>query len=180
MFEAVEHARNGNVGYFETLTPPELAALLVGRDEDGRTLLHTAAANGYLPLVQLLAERGASKVADKQDDEVRARSAQLSAWFGEDVCRRGACVLSAGGQATAARPAATQRARVDSYAHKKKTRGANTHPHLTNTTTQTQSLATRARKTQQNPPTGLGAAALGRELWPRGGRRRAALDGRVG
>ena len=27
MFEAVEHARNGNVGYFETLTPPELAAL---------------------------------------------------------------------------------------------------------------------------------------------------------
>ena len=70
MFEAVEYARNGNVDYFETLTPPELAALLVGRDEDGRTLLHTAAANGCLPLVQLLAERGASKVADKQDDEV--------------------------------------------------------------------------------------------------------------
>lgn len=70
MFEAAERARDGDVAYFRSLTPQELSSLIVGRDEDGRTLFHTAAANGHLELLELLAGSGATKVADKQDDEV--------------------------------------------------------------------------------------------------------------
>lgn len=70
MFEAAERARQGDVTYFRNLSPGELAPLIVGRDEDGRTLFHTAAANGHLELLELLAGNGASKVANKQDDEV--------------------------------------------------------------------------------------------------------------
>lgn len=71
MFEAADHARSGDVAYFRGLTPSELTSLIVGRDEDGRTLFHTAAANGHLELLELLAGSGAAKVANKQDDEVR-------------------------------------------------------------------------------------------------------------
>jgi hypothetical protein len=70
MFEAAGHARDGDVAYFKALTPGELSSLVVGRDEDGRTLFHTAAANGHLELLELLAGSGATKVAEKQDDEV--------------------------------------------------------------------------------------------------------------
>lgn len=70
MFEAAGHAREGDVAYFKALTPAELSSLIVGRDEDGRTLFHTAAANGHLELLDLLAGSGATKVAEKQDDEV--------------------------------------------------------------------------------------------------------------
>jgi ankyrin repeat protein len=70
MYEAAEYARQGNVDYFRSMPDLELQALTVGRDEDGRTLLHTAAANGYLSLVQLLAAHGAARVVSKQDDEV--------------------------------------------------------------------------------------------------------------
>uniref|UniRef100_A0A383VDF3 Uncharacterized protein n=1 Tax=Tetradesmus obliquus TaxID=3088 RepID=A0A383VDF3_TETOB len=69
MFEAAGHAREGDVAYFKALTPAELSSLIVGRDEDGRTLFHTAAANGHLELLDLLAGSGATKVAEKQDDE---------------------------------------------------------------------------------------------------------------
>jgi 26S proteasome non-ATPase regulatory subunit 10 len=68
MFEAAERARAGDLPYFEALPEAELKTLLVGRDEDGRTLLHSAAAQGHLPLVQLLATAGAGKVVNKQDD----------------------------------------------------------------------------------------------------------------
>lgn len=69
MFEAAVRARDGDVAYFKGLQPGELSSLIVGRDEDGRTLFHTAAANGHLELLELLAGSGATKVADKQDDE---------------------------------------------------------------------------------------------------------------
>eukprot|EP00878_Enallax_costatus_P046120 GHUV01055724.1.p2 GENE.GHUV01055724.1~~GHUV01055724.1.p2 ORF type:complete len:116 (-),score=26.47 GHUV01055724.1:229-576(-) len=69
MFEAADHARKGDVAYFRGLTAAELTSLIVGRDEDGRTLFHTAAANGHLELLELLAGFGATKVANKQDDE---------------------------------------------------------------------------------------------------------------
>lgn len=72
MYEAAERAREGDVAYFRGLAPAELSHLIVGRDEDGRTLFHTAAANGHLELLELLAGSGATKVANKQDDEVRA------------------------------------------------------------------------------------------------------------
>ena len=71
MFEAAVKARDGDLGYFQALPTPELSSLLVGRDEDGRTLLHTAAAAGHLELLQLLIAAGAAKVASKHDDEVR-------------------------------------------------------------------------------------------------------------
>lgn len=70
MYVAAERARAGDVAYFESLTPQEWNALIVGKDEDGRTLLHTAAANGHLDLLELIASHGAAKVVDKQDDEV--------------------------------------------------------------------------------------------------------------
>lgn len=75
MFEAAGKARDGDVGYFQALPVPELASLLVGRDEDGRTLLHTAAAAGHLELLQLLIAAGSGKVASKHDDEVRLQFA---------------------------------------------------------------------------------------------------------
>lgn len=70
MYEAAEKARTGDVEYFAALSDAEMRALIVGRDEDGRTLLHTAAANGFADLVDLLARTGAAKVVNKQDDEV--------------------------------------------------------------------------------------------------------------
>lgn len=84
MFEAAGKARDGDVGYFQALPVPELASLLVGRDEDGRTLLHTAAAAGHLELLQLLIAAGSGKVASKHDDEVRL---QFAACMHARVCR---------------------------------------------------------------------------------------------
>jgi ankyrin repeat protein len=71
MFEASARARAGDVPYFGGLAPGELEFLVNGKDEDGRTLLHTAAANGHLELLELLARAGAGKVVNKPDDEVR-------------------------------------------------------------------------------------------------------------
>lgn len=71
MYDAAVKAREGDVQYFQNMPAAELNSLLVGRDEDGRTLLHTAAAQGHLKLLQLLIDAGAAKVASKHDDEVR-------------------------------------------------------------------------------------------------------------
>lgn len=70
MYEAAVKAREGDLAYFKGLTDIELHSLLVGRDEDGRTLLHTAAALGHMELLQLLIAAGSAKVASKHDDEV--------------------------------------------------------------------------------------------------------------
>lgn len=70
MFEASERAREGDVAYFKAMPTLELSSLLVGRDEDGRTLLHTAAAQGYMELLELLISAGSAKVLNKHDDEV--------------------------------------------------------------------------------------------------------------
>jgi ankyrin repeat protein len=70
MFEAAEHARDGDVAYFRALAPAELDSLVIAKDEDGRSLLHTAAAGGHLELLELLAGAGAARVASKADDEV--------------------------------------------------------------------------------------------------------------
>lgn len=71
MFEAAERARAGDLAYFQGLVPAELEFLIVGKDDDGRTLLHTAAAGGHAELLDLLAAKGAGKVVNKADDEVR-------------------------------------------------------------------------------------------------------------
>jgi hypothetical protein len=70
MYEAALRIQQGDEAYFHSLSSPELSALIVGRDDDGRTLLHSAAATGRLGLVDLLARHGAAKVVNKQDDEV--------------------------------------------------------------------------------------------------------------
>lgn len=70
MYEAAGKARDGNLDYFKAMSAPELGSLIVGRDEDGRTLFHTAAAEGHLELLQLLIAAGSAKVCNKHDDEV--------------------------------------------------------------------------------------------------------------
>jgi ankyrin repeat protein len=70
MYEAAAKARDGDLAYFRALSEVELTSLVVGRDEDGRTLLHTAAARGDLDLMVLLLGAGSAKVASKHDDEV--------------------------------------------------------------------------------------------------------------
>lgn len=97
MYEAASKAREGDTAYFDGLAGPELSALVVGRDEDGRTLLHTAAATGNMPLVDLLAQHGAAKVVNKQDDEVSARCGS-----GSDGGRGGQCIHGPGVRGRAA------------------------------------------------------------------------------
>jgi hypothetical protein len=72
MFEAAERAAAGDLTYFESERKAELGFLVWARDEDGRTLLHLAAANGHLQLLETLVAAGASKVLNKSDDEVGA------------------------------------------------------------------------------------------------------------
>ena len=49
----------------------ELARLVKKQDEDGRTLLHSAATSGSLQLVQFLVDHGAAATVDSADEEVR-------------------------------------------------------------------------------------------------------------
>jgi 26S proteasome non-ATPase regulatory subunit 10 len=71
MEAAAEHARNGDLAYFaEGKGAAQLAQLVKKRDEDGRSLLHSAAASGNLQLVQLIAEAGGPDLLTVTDDEV--------------------------------------------------------------------------------------------------------------
>lgn len=67
---AVEAARTGDLLYFTSLPADQLVPLLKRRDEDLRSLLHTACGSGNLQLVQFLLDHGASQVNDP-DEEVR-------------------------------------------------------------------------------------------------------------
>lgn len=71
MDQAVEQARQGNVEYFQQLSPDTLGRLQQSKDEDGRSLLHAAAASGSLPLCELLHDKGGQASVNQQDDEVR-------------------------------------------------------------------------------------------------------------
>lgn len=72
MDKASEQARQGNLAYFESLNSEQLIELVVKKDEDGRSLLHSAAVSGNLELLQLLASLGRGKtMVDVPDDEVR-------------------------------------------------------------------------------------------------------------
>ena len=68
MEPAAEAAREGNLQYFQTLDVDELAALCRKRDEDRRSLLHSATASGNLELVQHLAERSPPDTVSGADE----------------------------------------------------------------------------------------------------------------
>lgn len=55
----------------QALGTDEIARLLKRKDEDGRTLLHTAAARGHTEIVELLLDAGGS--CNTADDEVRVQ-----------------------------------------------------------------------------------------------------------
>jgi hypothetical protein len=69
MDKAADRARHGDLEYFSTLDPAELARLVKRTDEDGRSLLHAAAASGSLQLVQFLLDQGCREQVDAQDEE---------------------------------------------------------------------------------------------------------------
>jgi 26S proteasome non-ATPase regulatory subunit 10 len=72
---AAEKAREGDAAYFAGLQADEMARLCAprSRDEDGRTLLHSAAVGGNLELLRTVADRGGAAAVNAQDEEVRLR-----------------------------------------------------------------------------------------------------------
>lgn len=70
MDKAAERARQGDLSYFESLGTAELERLSTRKDEDGRSLLHTAASSGSLELVELIAGHGGRALVNDKDDEV--------------------------------------------------------------------------------------------------------------
>ena len=75
MEAAVEAARRGDAIYF-ALSADQLAAVVNSRDDDHRSLLHTAAAAGSLQTVQFLAEHGAKALVNDADEEARCCSSR--------------------------------------------------------------------------------------------------------
>ncbi|KAG7671397.1 hypothetical protein Ndes2437A_g04051 [Nannochloris sp. 'desiccata'] len=69
MERAAEAAREGNAQYFFNLGDDELIKLCQKRDEDGRSLLHSAVVGGNMHLVQLLVERCGNERINSQDSE---------------------------------------------------------------------------------------------------------------
>ena len=72
--------------YFQGLSAEQLAQLIARRDEDERTLLHTACGSGNLQLVQFLADHGAAGQVNDGDEEVGATRLHLSAPDGRASC----------------------------------------------------------------------------------------------
>ncbi len=64
----IEAARKGDLPFFASY--PEIALLASSKDEDNRSLLHTASTAGNLELVKLLAEAGGKYHVNDADDEV--------------------------------------------------------------------------------------------------------------
>jgi 26S proteasome non-ATPase regulatory subunit 10 len=69
MEKAADRAREGDLQHFATMDPAELSRLVKRTDEDGRSLLHAAAASGSIELVQFLLDQGCREHIDSQDDE---------------------------------------------------------------------------------------------------------------
>ena len=68
----VDAARKGDLQHFQCLDDAgQLSAFAGKKDEDGRSLLHTACTSGSLDLVQLIVDRCDGKaVVNDADDEV--------------------------------------------------------------------------------------------------------------
>lgn len=69
MERAAEAAREGNAQYFFDLGDDELIKLSQKKDEDGRTILHSAVVGGNMLLVQRLIERCGNEKINAQDSE---------------------------------------------------------------------------------------------------------------
>lgn len=69
MQRAAERAREGDAAYFQGLPDADLLRLIDGVDEDGRSLLHNAAASGNIELVQRLVEKGFGPSVNTADEE---------------------------------------------------------------------------------------------------------------
>jgi 26S proteasome non-ATPase regulatory subunit 10 len=69
MERAVEAARQGDLLHFSSLPAGELAALITKRDDDERSLLHTACSTPNTDLVQFLVDHGAAQCVKWADEE---------------------------------------------------------------------------------------------------------------
>ena len=69
MERASEAAREGNAQYFLDLNGDELIKLCKKKDEDGRSILHSAVVGGNMHLVQLIVERCGNEKINAQDSE---------------------------------------------------------------------------------------------------------------
>lgn len=69
MQRAADAAREGNAQYFLDLSAEGLQELCPRKDEDGRTLLHSAAVGGNLQLISLLVERCGKDAVTLADPE---------------------------------------------------------------------------------------------------------------
>ena len=98
MERAAEAAREGNAQYFVNLNGDDLQALVRKKDEDGRTLLHSAAVGGNIQLVQLLAEKNPAAVT-ATDPEGWSPLMSVVSCGHEDIVR---LLLSLGADATSA------------------------------------------------------------------------------
>lgn len=67
----LQEAREGNLEYISSISSPEMQRLIKGRDEDGRSLLHSAVSGGSAALVDYLIQNGAAGDVNSADDEVQ-------------------------------------------------------------------------------------------------------------
>lgn len=70
MDKAADHARQGDLDYFRQLPAEELSRLCKRRDEDGRSLLQSAASSGCVALCELVVEAGGAGAVNDGDEEV--------------------------------------------------------------------------------------------------------------
>jgi 26S proteasome non-ATPase regulatory subunit 10 len=68
MERAAEAAREGDLHFFRGMSPDDLRRMCCKKDEDGRTLLHSAVTSGSLGLVQFLIDHGST--VETADEEV--------------------------------------------------------------------------------------------------------------
>ena len=74
MQNAAEACRKGDLDAIATLDQQgNLQSLILSTDEDGRTLLHSAAASGNLRLLDFLVQKGAGQSVNTADDEVSSQ-----------------------------------------------------------------------------------------------------------
>ncbi len=74
MQSVAEACRKGDLEAIKTLDQQgNLQSLISSTDEDGRTLLHSAASSGNLQLLDFLVQKGAGQSVNTADDEVSSQ-----------------------------------------------------------------------------------------------------------